>query len=140
MVSQKLESCFLEGIWEGQGEVLGKNVIYNEKTEFKIVRTEPVLLMSLLQTTTLKDDPEKPLHSETGLLKILPKNEGEVAHKAIAQLSHPFGLNEIEVGTFNGNKLEMVADKEHQFQRMMPQDSIPEDAKAKQVTYIRREY
>ena len=44
------------------------------------------------------------------------------------------------MGTFEGNKLELVADKEHQFQRMVPQDSIPADAKAKQVTYIRRIY
>ena len=39
------KACFLEGTWAGQGEVLGKNVKYNETSTFKTIKTAPAIVV-----------------------------------------------------------------------------------------------
>ena len=50
-----------------------------------------------------------------------------------ANYSHPFGLNEFEFGTFDGQKLVLEASLPEHFQR-------GKTAQGKQTTFFRREY
>ena len=85
----------LAGKWTGSGAIVDKGGIeYNETVEFKICKTEPVVLFMYSQGTSHKVS-GKPMHAENGFLKIFPGNG-----KVEASYSHPFSLNEFEYGSF----------------------------------------
>ena len=79
------------------------------------------------------------MHAENGFLKIFPlKDENIAPRKVQASYSHPFGMNEFEFGEITADTLTLAATEERHFQR--PADPATAEAKAKQVTGIRREY
>jgi len=49
----ELDPNFLTGLWHGAGTVLvhGKVIPYNEKTKFKLLRVEPVIVYNYQQFT-----------------------------------------------------------------------------------------
>ena len=85
------------------------------------------------------------MHAENGFLKIFPAKTESGGYKAEASYSHPFGMNEFEFGSCSkanesGDEsiLVLTASEEAHFQR--PKITTDENEKAKQVTYLRREF
>jgi len=83
------------------------------------------------------------MHAENGFLKIFPvKTESGFGYKAEASYSHPFGMNEFEFGKCcqagDESMLILEASDESHFQR--PKVTTDQTEKAKQVTYLRREF
>ncbi len=62
-----------------------------------------------MYTQKTKKLPENtPLHSETGYFRVFPNEEAkDGSGKIELMLSHPFGLCEIEEGTFTKNTIEL---------------------------------
>ena len=133
----------MDGHWIGSGTVFvkGKQIPYVEETNFKILRQSPCLLFNIQQYTKHAES-GNPMHAENGFLKIFAAKTDAGSYKAEASYSHPFGMNEFEFGTCgqNGDQsvLVLTASEEHHFQR--PKVTSEETEKAKQVTYLRREY
>ena len=123
----------LEGVWKGLGKVMvhGKEIPYNEHTEIKLLKTAPCHIFNVQQYTKHAQN-GNPMHAENGFLKVFADNKCEVS------FSHPFGMNEFEFGHLDGDKIELVADQEHHFQR--PKIVTDDTLKAKQVTYVKRVY
>ena len=103
MVESADKNLFLEGKWQGQGQVLmgDKTIDYNETLEFVKLRDEPATMFSV-QSYTKKPNTEMHMHTENGFIKIF---KGEGKREAEANFSHPFGMNEIEYGALEGNML-----------------------------------
>ena len=96
--SVELDPNFFTGVWKGQGTVFvhGKEIPYNEQTEFKLLKTEPCILLNYQQFTKHAES-AKPMHAENGFWKIFPAGADGV-RKVEASFSHPFSLNEFEHG------------------------------------------
>ena len=107
-------SCWLEGVWQGRGTVVHKNMAYNERSEFKVLRTSPCTIVNVQQFTKHAET-QAPLHAENGFFKIFPANADTGAARVEASYSHPFGMNEFEFGELTPNKLTLVASEEHHF-------------------------
>ena len=123
--------AFFLGAWKGKGVVLGKNIEYLEQTTFKLLRSEPAIVINCQQFTKHKET-GAPLHAENGFIKILPTKDDGVRPVEM-MLSHPFSLNEFEYGTYSDNKLEVESSKPEHFQR-------GKTAKGKQTTGFKRIY
>lgn len=100
-----LDPAFLDGKWEGTGSVFvqstGLTVEYKEVTEFKLLRQEPVWLYNYQQYTRHAES-GSPMHAENGFWKILPP-DSEGIRKVEASFSHPFSINEFEIGRVGKN-------------------------------------
>ena len=107
---------------------------YNEMSEFKVLRTSPATIVNLQQFTKHAES-GAPLHAENGFIKIFP---GEGERRVEASYSHPFGMNEFEFGKITANSLTLAASEEHHFQR--PELTATAEEKARQVTYVLRQY
>jgi hypothetical protein len=111
--------AFFLGKWRGKGTVLDKNLEYLEELTFILLRSEPVAVINV-QSFTKDAVSGDPLHAENGFFKLLPPKEQQAATRPVeAMLSHPFGLNEFEYGTYSAEKLELEASKAEHFQRGM---------------------
>ena len=86
-------SLNIEGVWKGTG-VVDEKVKYNEETTFRKIKPN---IYHFFQKTW---GDSGPLHSETGYLKLIPNQADSAQGKAEMYLSHPFGLAEVEEGTF----------------------------------------
>jgi len=136
-MAQVAPTLWLEGKWQGTGSVIkdGTPVVeYKEMSEFKVLRTSPATIVNLQQFTKHSES-GNPLHAENGFIKIFP---GESERRVEASYSHPFGMNEFELGQITANTLTLKACEEHHFQR--PQVTTETEAKARQVTHVHREY
>ena len=110
-------SVFLEGTWTGQGKVLSNGLVYNETSTFKVIKTEPALVINWQQFTKHAEKGVG-LHAENGFLKVMPVIT-DSKFKAELMLSHPFSVNEICEGHFDAsnNILDISASKPEHFQR-----------------------
>ena len=107
---------FFQGKWAGKGAVLRQdkeNIAYNETLEFRLLKTEPAVVLNIQSFTTHPEN-GTPMHTENGFVKVFP---GEGKKSAEACYSHPFGMNEIEYGTLEDNVLILEASEESNFQR-----------------------
>ncbi|TNV72009.1 hypothetical protein FGO68_gene15388 [Halteria grandinella] len=121
---------FFQGSWKGQGKVLEKPVAYDESLTFTLCRSDPAIVLSVQQFTK-HSELGIPLHAENGFIKIYgPPLDAEGTRRVEATFSHPFSLQEVEEGTFDGKRMVLEA---KQFQR-------GPTAKGKQTTAFRREY
>ena len=99
--------------------VHGKEIPYKEMTEFKVIKTEPAILINYQQFTKHGEN-GNPMHAENGFWKIFPK-QADGLRKVEASFSHPFSVNEFEHGhlgkqTETGNVfLTMGATEEYHF-------------------------
>ena len=125
------------GTWKGRGQVLKRTgevaATYTETAVWEITRATPTFVVYRLHQDTQNAETAKPMHTETGFLKILQEN-GE----ATMNLCHPFPsgfVNEMSYGKLNGNLLTVEA---NDFQRVGSSNSDRSDAK--QVTGFKREY
>ena len=117
----ELDPNFLTGQWQGAGTVLvhGKVIPYDETTEFKLLRMEPVIVYNYQQFTKHAES-GKPMHAENGFWKIFPPGPDGL-RKVEASFSHPFSLNEFEVGHVGKHSetgavfVEMAATEPHHF-------------------------
>ena len=102
---------FLEGSWCGKGTVFvhDKQIPYKECSNFKAIKTTPQCTVVNYQQFTKHAETENPMHAENGFLKVFTDGKAQVA------LSHPFGMNEFEMGEWTDDKLTLVADQEHHF-------------------------
>ena len=96
--------------------MLSNGLVYNESSTFKIIKTEPALVINWQQFTKHAEKGTG-LHAENGFLKIMPKFEEGHGWKAELMLSHPFGVNECCVGHFDPetNKVTVSASKPEHF-------------------------
>lgn len=123
------KAVFFQGTWKGLGTVLKTPVGYNETLTFTLCRTEPAIVLAVQQFTKHAES-GSPLHAENGFIKIYGPADAEAKRKVEASFSHPFSLQEVEEGTFDGKRLVLEA---KQFQR-------GPTAKGKQTTAFLREY
>ena len=106
---------------------------YTESSEFRVLRRSPQVTIVNVQQFTKHAETGAPLHAENGFFKIKGAT-GAVE----ASYSHPFGMNEFEFGELTADGLTLEASEERHFQR--PSAEADAEAKARQVTSIRREY
>jgi hypothetical protein len=122
------------GTWKGRGQVLKRTgevaATYTEVAVWELTRQTPAFVVYKLYQDTRHADTSKPMHTETGFLKIM-KESGQ----ATLNLAHPFPsgfVNEMSYGKLDGNMLTLEA---NDFQRAAPTNSD-----SKQVTGFKREY
>jgi hypothetical protein len=104
---------FFQGKWSGIGHVIEKAVSYKEELTFTLCRSEPAIVLAVSQFTQ-HAELGFPLHAENGFIKIYGPADEEGRRKVEATFSHPFSLQEVEEGTFDGKVLTIEATK---FQR-----------------------
>ncbi len=95
--------AFLLGTWSGEGRGSYPTIdpfAYGEEVRFWHVG-KPFLAYT--QRTWALDD-VRPLHGEMGYWRPQPDGSLEVL------LSHPFGVNELAIGTVEGSRVELTAD------------------------------
>ena len=113
-------------------------LVYNETSEFRVIKTAPATLVSVQQSTRHSQN-GMPMHHENGFIKIMPSQGGEPA-KVTASYTHIFGMNEFEFGEMTAEKLTLQTNAESHFQRPNPAQVTSEEAKSNLVTKIVREY
>ena len=100
---KSLESiAFLLGTWRGEGKGDYPNIAdfsYREETSFW--HSGKPWLGYLQRTWSLEDD--TPMHSEAGYWR--PAGDGQIE----IVLAHAFGLTEVQVGTVQGTRVEVVS-------------------------------
>mgnify|MGYP003351571118 CR=1 FL=1 len=109
------------------------NIKYNEKLEFKLLKTEPCWVYNYQQYTK-NATTGAPMHAENGFWKFFPPNEKGHMHVE-ASYSHSFSLNVFEKGKLGRDSetgmlsLLTVADKPHHFQRSTMTETAKETGK-----------
>ena len=96
VASNKISPWF-EGVWQGTGMVVHKEMPYNERSEFKVLRNSPATIVNVQQFTKHAQT-GMPLHAENGFFKVFPQKDENQFCKVEASYSHPFGMNEFEFG------------------------------------------
>eukprot|EP01015_Nassula_variabilis_P023213 TRINITY_DN432_c0_g1_i8.p1 TRINITY_DN432_c0_g1~~TRINITY_DN432_c0_g1_i8.p1 ORF type:complete len:176 (-),score=44.08 TRINITY_DN432_c0_g1_i8:219-746(-) len=88
---------FLQGVWRGLGKVIEGNLSYREELTITQLKGN---VFSMIQRT---QHPEtgNALHSEQGYIRLFPESEGANKGRAEFIISHPFGVGEIEEGTYD---------------------------------------
>jgi len=131
----------LQGTWKGRGHVLkatGEVVTqYLETATFEPTRKTPTFVVCRVHQDTKNVATGKPMHTETGFLKIMIDDSGDGNSDATMGLTHPFPsgmVQEISTGTWNAadRKLTLTAQK---FSRLDSPDN-----NAKSVTGFKRVY
>ena len=110
-----------------------KTVDYTETLEFVKIKDEPATIFSV-QSYTKKPDSDVHMHTENGFIKVF---KGETKREAEANFSHPFGMNEIEYGNLEDDKLELATTDDSCFYRSK---SGEKSAMSTAVTGIWRTY
>lgn len=132
--TKALSTSVFSGTWRGKGSVLKKTgevaAVYLETATFEITRKTPAFVVYRMHQDTKNADSSKPMHTETGFLKIL-----EDTGVATSTLAHPFPsgfIGELSEGQLTGNTLTLTA---KDFQR-----AVQPETTDKQVTGFKREY
>ena len=92
---------FVEGSWKGEGKVVD-SISYLEEATF--TKFKDSFFQYTHKTTTTEG---KPMHLETGYLRLFPNSENPEGGKAELLLSHPFGVCEIEEGSYTKDTIEL---------------------------------
>jgi hypothetical protein len=92
---------FVEGTWKGEGKVVD-SISYSEEATFTKIRD--TCFNYTHRTKTLEG---KPMHAETGFLRLFPDESAPDTGKAELLLCHPFGVCEIEEGRYTKDLLEL---------------------------------
>ena len=143
-----LDPNFLTGKWEGTGSVFvqssGKTIHFKETSEFKLLKQEPCWLINYQQFTKNAEN-GNPMHAENGFWKIF-KPDGENIRKIEASFSHPFSINEFEVGQVGKHAetghtfITMAASETDQSFQRGPSAAKLSDTHVKHTTAVRREF
>ena len=96
------ETFFMEGVWLGSGKVDGK-VDYEE--EITVKKLKPGVYYYFQRTWNKELGG---LHSEAGYIRVFP-NDSKDSGKVEFVLSHPFGVAEIEEGTYDKDSIEITS-------------------------------
>ena len=96
-----VESFPFLGKWKGEGIVYESNVRYEEELDISLFGTPrgKQLIFSSKTWAHGKSYEENPMHTEIGMIRVLPQNENETNIELM--LSHPFGMVEIESGNYS---------------------------------------
>eukprot|EP01016_Furgasonia_blochmanni_P044595 TRINITY_DN6207_c0_g3_i2.p2 TRINITY_DN6207_c0_g3~~TRINITY_DN6207_c0_g3_i2.p2 ORF type:complete len:206 (-),score=62.90 TRINITY_DN6207_c0_g3_i2:420-986(-) len=92
---------FVEGSWKGEGKVVD-SINYFEEASFTKVRET---CFSYNHRTKTAEG--KPMHAESGFLRLFPEAAGADSGKAELLLCHPFGVCEIEEGIYTKDRVEL---------------------------------
>ena len=137
--------ALLQGTWKGRGHVLkatGEIVTqYLETAIFETTRKTPAFVVYRVHQDTKNANSGKPMHTETGFLKIIIKDgdENEVA-AATMGLTHPFPsgmVQEMSTGTWNAAERQLTLTA----QTLARLDNVSDDnSGSKPVTGFKRVY
>jgi hypothetical protein len=129
-----LSTSIFAGTWKGQGHVLKRSgevaASYVEAATFEITRKTPAFVVYRVHQDTKNMETSKPMHTETGFLKIM-EDHGD----ATMTCAHPFPsgfVSELSEGGLSGETLTLEA---KDFQRAVKMETMD-----KQVTGYRRVY
>lgn len=146
-------ALLLQGTWKGRGRVLkatGEVVAqYLETATIQLVRQTPAFVVfTLHQDTQHAEITGKPMHTETGFLKIAnSNNDDDTAAVATLGLTHPFPsgmVQELSTGTLrehtNTDSSSTRAQLTLTTQKFTRLDSQQDSVDKKQVTGFKRVY
>jgi hypothetical protein len=102
-----LEMFPLVGIFRGTGVVLPSLIRYEEELSLQVFPVPRSKQLHYMSKTWAQGSSylESPMHTEIGIMKVL--NLTEIRADIELMLSHPFGLTEIEAGTFENGLMEI---------------------------------
>ena len=139
-----MSSTLLKGTWKGRGQVLkatGEVVAhYLETATFEPTRKTPSFVVYRVHQDTQNATTGKPMHTETGFLKIMTMNDGGDGNGAATMgLTHPFPsgmVQEMSTGTWNAvdRQLTLTA------QKLSRLDNTDDSNNSKPVTGFKRVY
>jgi hypothetical protein len=132
--TKTLSTSIFSGTWKGQGHVLKRTgevaASYVEAATFEITRKTPAFVVYRVHQDTKNMETSKPMHTETGFLKIM-----EDCGDATMTCAHPFPsgfVSELSEGGLSGETLTLEA---KDFQRAVKMETLD-----KQVTGYKRVY